>query len=370
LPGTALNEVNELRKWMKCIAALLCCMLLLAALSACGQKEEEVSTTPSVTTTPSPSPEPEPEPEPGPVNPLTGLPIQEELLTQRPVAVMINNIKRAVPQVGISKADIIYECTVEGGITRMMAVTTDYASLPVIGSVRSSRDYFIDFAQNHDALYVHAGGSPDAYSAIKSRNIDNMDGVNQNIPDMFYRDATRKKQMGYEHSLMTSGERIVAGIAYRGLRTEIKEGFTGPFQFVQEPYTPDGISAVSAYVPYSTVVQATFDYDEATQTYLKSEYGGPHIDGETGEQLAFTNVLILRAQHSNAKDDKGRIDVTFTGTGSGYYLTHGKAVEIQWSKADRDAVMQLTTTDGKPLEMNPGKSYISVVPTTAEVTLE
>lgn len=124
---------------------------------------------------------------------------------------MINNIKVACPQEGIAQADILYECLVEGGLTRLMAVISDYTSIGVLGSVRSARDYYIDMAQNHDAIYIHAGGSPQAYAELYARNIDYICGVNMYTPNTFYRDNTRMNQMGYEHSLMTTGDGLRSG---------------------------------------------------------------------------------------------------------------------------------------------------------------
>jgi hypothetical protein len=90
---------------------------------------------------------PEEEPEPEFLNPLTGLPISEEDVGNRPIAVMLNNIKAALPQYGISSADIIYEVPAEGGITRMLAIYQSVADVGNIGSVRSTRPYYLDLAQ-------------------------------------------------------------------------------------------------------------------------------------------------------------------------------------------------------------------------------
>ena len=142
-------------------------------------------------------------------------------LVNRTVAIMINNIKNSLPQEGICDGDIYYERSAEGGITRIMMLVSDYEKLGTVGSIRSSRDYFVDFLANHDAIYVHAGGSAQAYEKIIWRKINNLDGVNQYAPNTFWRDNTRMYSMGYEHSLMTSGEGIAAGIALKGYRTEL-----------------------------------------------------------------------------------------------------------------------------------------------------
>ena len=84
---------------------------------------------------------------------------------------MINNHKAARPQSGLQEAYIVYEFMVEGGITRMMALYRDNASAK-IGSVRSSRHYYLDYVLENDAMYFHWGGSPQAYSDMKALKIE------------------------------------------------------------------------------------------------------------------------------------------------------------------------------------------------------
>ena len=74
-----------------------------------------------------------------------------------------------------------------------------------IGSVRSTRSYYLDIAQGHDALLLHAGASEMAYADIKTRC--DRSGCNQRGYEgsLYYRDAERRKNNGLEHSLMTDG---------------------------------------------------------------------------------------------------------------------------------------------------------------------
>ena len=81
--------------------------------------------------------------------------------TDRPIAVMIDNHKGAMPQAGLNDAYMVYEIIVEGGETRLMALFKG-ANLDKIGPVRSSRHYFLDYALENDAIYVHFGWSPQA----------------------------------------------------------------------------------------------------------------------------------------------------------------------------------------------------------------
>lgn len=305
-------------------------------------------------------------------NPLTGLAATKDVSNNRPIAVMINNIEYAMPQVGISKADVLYECLAEGGITRLVMVTCDYDAIETIGSVRSSREYYIDFAKNHDAIYVHAGGSDEAYSQIHSRAIDHLDGVRTdsrtgiNVSgQVFYRDQDRLATMAYEHTLMTSGQRILDGIATMGYRTTLNEGFTDPMLPVDWGWSValNGDDAKHIKIPYRGSAHTTeYEYNPKACNYSRFQFNHQeHIDGATGNQLTFKNILLLEMTHSSKGDDKGRLNVYTTGSGSGLYITCGKMIPITWSKDTVDSALVLKDSGGNPLVINRGKTAINIV---------
>ncbi len=301
-------------------------------------------------------------------DPLTGLPTTEALSKQRPVAVMINNAYKALPQPGISEFDMMYECLAEGGVTRLLFLTTDYADLPAVGSVRSSRDYFVDFVQNHDAIYVHAGGSQFAYVALKAWEIDNLDGVNSYFPPnvpTFYIDEERAKTMSSEHTMMTSGEGIVAGISYRKYDTVRDEDSVSSFSFVEfgenRPLT-DGEAAGHIVIPYTATQFPQYIYNTETGRYDRFQFKGEkHIDGNNDTQLSFDNVLILVCAHKNLNDAEGHIEVTTTGEGNGYYAYGGKYVRVLWSKPEHDSPLVITDLYGNELPLNCGKTAVNIV---------
>lgn len=304
-------------------------------------------------------------------NKLTGLETTEELSNIRPVGIMINNIKQATPQQGISQADVIYEVLAEGGISRLFCLFTDYASLPETGSIRSSRDYYIDLADAHDAIYVHCGGSPAAYDTLKARGTNNMDGIYFSTP--FYRNEWRKKHMGMEHSMMTTGERLVKGIEEKGYRTT--SDFKQPFSFKESVSALEGENVTDAKtiaVEFSYYAKSTFDYDETTGMYLKGQFNAPHIDSNNNAQLAFENVILLYASQGAVKnDEKGRIHVDFIGTGDGIYITNGKSEPIKWSKESRTSSYTLYKADGvTELLLNPGKTYVGLPPIGAKTDIQ
>ena len=348
--------------------AMFLAMMMLLSLAGCGKKEEPVvpAAEPEPIEEPAPEPEPEPEPEPtGPAgtNPLTGLPMEPEYENDRPVAVMFNNLKAAQPQLGISRADIIYEVPAEGGITRMLAVYQTLENVETLGSIRSARPYYIELALGHDALYVHAGGSPEAYQDLKSWKVDNMDGVNGGSDaKIFWRDAERRKTMDYEHTLVTSDEKILEYLSQGRFRTEHKEGYTYDQAFAEDGTPANGAPAADVTVKFSNYKTGTFTYDPETRLYMAGQYGTEHIDGSTNEQVSATNVLVLRTS-MKVLDSAGRLRVDLT-SGKGTFFCGGKAVDIQWSKGDRNSPLVYKLADGTPLTLGQGRSYVCIINST------
>ncbi len=328
-------------------------------------------TTEADTTTP---PETETEPDvlqtPAYLNPLTGLAAGKDLSVYRPAAIMINNIEVACPQPGIASADIIYECLVEGGFTRLMALSMDYTNLPSIGSVRSARHYYLAMAADYDALFIHFGGSTYAFDTIDEKNVDNINGIEWYAEEyVFWQDPYRKQNMGYEHSWLTNGANIAAGIKYKKYRTAVKQGVDYPVDFVAYgTETAFENAATHVHIPYSRLQITDFVYDAESETYLRYQFDGKkHIDGTTGEQLAFENLIVYYCETAPITNDAlDRIDVQTEGKGTGFYATKGTYIPITWEKDSFESSIRFYTADGEPLLINAGKTFVSVCPTYLE----
>lgn len=157
---------------------------------------------------------------------LTGEPVAEVQGRRRPVAVMLSNIISACPQSGISRAGVIYEAPVEGGITRLMGLFENYDDLEKIGSVRSCREYYVYLAAGFDALYYHYGQAAYAIPLLESDHIDNVNGMEYS-EQVYYRTSDRPSP----HNAYLDAAGIAAGIDLCGYRTSYKDGYDGFFQF-------------------------------------------------------------------------------------------------------------------------------------------
>ena len=362
---------------IKFIGTTLLTTALLLSLTACGggkapettppettpeQVETIAPVKPEVTPEIQPESQPEPAPEVDPfTNPLTGETGEVELASDRPVAIMLNNLKKALPQAGISQADVIYEIPVEGGITRMMALFQSLDGIEEIGTVRSARDYYVSLAVGHDAVFFHAGGSPQAYTALQEWKVDRYDGVNGPYgADLFWRDAQRKAKAGTEHSMMTSAESIVANLSSSSLRTEHNSNFNHVWTFTSEAAT--GETANTITVPFSTLKNTVFTYDSATGNYLVNQYNAPYVDANDGQQVSVKNVLVLYTDVDPIPGDTaGRLTIRTTGKGSGILARDGVMQEITWKRDSRNDMLHFYDAAGDKVALSVGSSYINIL---------
>lgn len=376
---------------MKRTLALLMslCLLLCGCQSQPEQKETTAQTTaaaaettaaataePTTEPTTGPTEEPAAEPTSAPTeppilyrHPLTGEAL-EAPFGERPVAVVINNIRQAQPLHGIGEADILYEITAEGGgsITRCLAVFTDLEKAEKVGSIRSARTYLIDLARAHDAVLVHCGGSEYAYDELKQTGWDNLDQMYNG--SYFYRDTARQNSgYAFEHTLFAKGEKLLEGIAKKKYDTDFDREVTAVFA---EDATPDGESAATIEIGfYKNGKRTVLEYDRTAGVYYAQQkwrnssgnysYTGAFADKNTGETLPFENVFIL---YMKTTSDGYRMFTEQVGSGEGYYACGGKIVPIKWSRESTDSPFVYTLTDGTPLTQGIGKTYVGILPGT------
>ena len=355
-------------------ASLAALAALLLLLPACGAPEPEPTPTPTPTPVATPTPEPTPTPYNGPVSPLSGLPMGEEWVNRRPVAVMLNNLKEALPQLGQSSADIIYEVPAEGGITRMLGVYQSLDGVGTIGSIRSARPYYLELALGHDAIFLHAGGSVDAYDKIRQWGVPALDAVNGPYlggspgSNLMWRDPERRKSYSLEHTVVTTGETIMELLPTYSLRLEHEEGYTYDMDFVSDGTPANGAPAGTITVPVSHYKTGVFTYDEDSGLYLVEEYGQPYLDGNTGEQVGVTNVVVLKTACRYTGDSLGHITVDLDGEGTGYFACGGQAIEIAWSKDAPYGQLRYYDLGGSPLSFGVGRTYVVIVPLDCDIS--
>ena len=165
----------------------------------------------------------------------------------------------------------------------------------VNGDVTGAYSWWSYMAQSYGAVYIHFGGSVPAYEAIAARSeLLEIDGIGGGWKGaLFDRDPGRKAQLGSEHSVYTTGARLLEGLPKLG-RELTQTGNPSAFTFADTSSAASGESGVRVQFSYSENHRPWFAYDAASGEYLRFEYGKPQIDGLTGDQIAVKNVLLLR----------------------------------------------------------------------------
>ncbi len=345
---------------MKRFTALLLILLMtFTLLCSCAKEQPAESSEPEAVISQS-----EPEPEPEKIyNPLTGLSgFNAAAVGKRPVAVMINNIVTALPQYGICAADIMFEIPVEGEITRMMAVYSDYTAMSNVCSIRSCRYYYPIFALGLDAIYLHWGIDEDyASPVVYDLGVDRLDGDALGDP-LFGRDPNRTEIYDWEHTGYLEASLLPQYIEEYEFRTDKQEQYATAFKFLDEgaAIKPSANNCDTAVLNFSSSYFSTFTYDAEQKVYYKQHSGSPHMDQASGEQLNYTNIFVLETDIGLLDDGYHRY-VDWSG-GTGYYISNGAYIEITWEKADEFApiIIKYAST-GDEVVVNAGKSYIGII---------
>jgi len=287
----------------------------------------------------------------------------------RPYAVMINNNHAAWPQCGVQDAYLVYEIIVEGGITRMLALYKDQDTAK-IDSVRSARHYFIDYALENDAIFVHWGGSPQAYSRLNS-GIDSLDGIALE-GSVFFRDTSLDRD--YEHTGFTSMENVKEYAEDKGFARDTNKDLLLNYsaEEIDMASLEGAKQANDVDIEYSDYHSTNYVYDAENKVYKRSMSGKANVDLETGEQYTAKNIIIYKVRNYTLNDgeNKGRQELDNIGTGDGYLVTGGYVVPIKWEKESESAQTVYTYTNGEEIKVNDGNTFIQICPIDAEIEIK
>ena len=283
----------------------------------------------------------------------------------RPIAIMIDNHKGAWPQVGLNKAYSVYEIIVEGGETRLMALFKG-VDLEKIGPVRSARHYFLDYALENDAIYVHYGWSPKAQSDISSLKVNNINGISESS-ERFW----RTKQKSAPHNVLTSTKDILEIANEKKYKTTSSKESVLNYTF-DEVNLEEGISAINVTIPYSDLHTVNYKYNPETKRYTRYARNVKQTDMETKEDITTKNIIITFAKNTQLKDNenKDRQDLKDVATNDGYYITNGKAIKIKCIKNSRTSQTIYKDLDGNEIKVNDGNTYFNICPIDSNVTFE
>ena len=308
---------------------------------------------PTATATPTPDPR---------YNPLTGLKVEDEaMLHRRPIHARIGNDTGIRPQEGLGAADVVYEDIMDGwALTRFTAVFLS-EDPPCIRPLRSARLVNLELAPQYDAALVHTGASDRIRWMLSQSTICDL--------DEFFHPQPYSILKGYDWRgrFYTDPERVHAYLKKQGKELDaLKPGLGFEFSQEGEP-APTGTVAESAHIPLPKLCVVDWKYDAEQGVYLRWVANEPHLDGNTGQQIAVSNVIIQYAAHEATdivEDSLGNtaIRIVLQGEGPVQICRDGVMIEGKWQRHDLEEFTRFVDADGQPIPLKPGKTWVQFVP--------
>lgn len=287
---------------------------------------------------------------------LTGLPVSPAMNKLPVTGVMIENSVQARPQAGLGQAGVVFEAIAEGGITRFLALYQDTAPANV-GPIRSARPYYEQWALGFDAGYAHVGGSPEALADIKAWGVRDL--------DQFYNSGSyhRISSRAAPHNVYTAIGTLQQLETAKGYTSSNFSGFVRKAESPAKQVTAKTIDMKLSGPTYDI----HYDYNPATNSYLRSEGGAAHVDANTNAQISPKVVIGLVMNYSLEKD-RYHSDYATLGDGMAYIFQDGTVTAGHWHKPDAKTQFTFTDDAGKTIKLNPGLTWLTAVSAPTKVT--
>lgn len=337
------DRAGSPRRFVRIVAVLVPALLL----SACSGAAPETTPSPSAAGWDSTYAEPDPVV----LAPLRGTEAAPGSLAHPSLAVKIDNHVAARPQIGLERADIVFEELVEGGITRYVAVY--HSDVPdAVGPVRSIRPMDPDIMSPFGGIAAFSGGAEAFLVMIKAAPVFSaiFDYDNTGI---FSRTSTKSAP----HNVILKAKELV------GRHTDL------PAPAQQFAYAPsvatssamvDGTPIGAINTRFSNARWPGWTWDAAGASYLRSQESAPDVDGN-GAQLVATNVVTLRVDIDNKYGSIPK--TTMIGSGEASVSAGGQTVSATWLKDSPVTPIRLVDDNGVTIRLAPGNTWIELVPT-------
>jgi Protein of unknown function (DUF3048) N-terminal domain/Protein of unknown function (DUF3048) C-terminal domain len=268
----------------------------------------------------------------------------------RPVlAVKIDNVGPARPQVGVDAADVVYVEEVEYGLTRLMAMYSSH--LPAtVGPVRSARSNDIELLASYGRpVLAFSGANTGVAAEVAAADI--VDASADLLPAYFFRDSTGGRVI--PHNLFLTPAALLAGHPSSPSRDV-------GFRFGTAAAGGTVASEVSVRYP-----AAAYTFDYAAGRYLLTLDGTPDVEA-SGYRLGPTNVILQYVAVHNDRyvDVNGavsRYSVT-VGGGRGTFYRGGREFPVTWSRPVAGGPTHFHYADGTDVRLGVGQTWVLLVP--------
>jgi hypothetical protein len=321
--------------------------------------------TPTATIEASPTPKPTPKTVPAP---LTGRRVEPNVAQRHPIAVMIDDLSPARPQSGFNAASVVFQAPAEGGIPRYMMVFQDRVPKSV-GPVRSARYYYVAWASQWRAMYVHVGGSPQAMQTLAAQGHGQLV---YNADEFRYggKYLWRVHERLAPHNVYTDGKRLrqlLRRVGAADAKVQRAWRFASDKALARRPV---GGRLEMGY-PANHI---RYDYDRTTNTYKRSvTKEGPQIDAADHRRVAPKNVVIMIVRFGPLNDghpEKHRLEANVLGSGQAWIATNGRTIKGTWRKASLTGPLRFFDSKGKAVTLTVGQTFVQVMRTGSIITIK
>jgi len=282
--------------------------------------------------------------EPEPTSPFTGERLGDGWPDNAPFVVKIDNTEDGGPQIGLDRADLVVEETVEGGATRLAGVF--YSDLPdEVGHVRSMRATDIGIAKPASAHLVASGAAPQTLDRLEDAQVPVI--TEDGGGEAFSRQDDKAAPYNVIVNLAEAAEGIDAA----------KPG---------EPYLPFAEGEDDATTPQEKASAASVRFSNFhTTEWTKGDDGWSRTDGLADPEFTADHLLVLFAEEKDAgyTDPGGNPvpETDFVGKGRAVTFTADGVVEGVWTKEDYGSPIVLRDGEDRPITLAPGKTWIELV---------
>lgn len=324
---------------------------------------------------PEPTPTPSPTADTTPRWPLTGIPLTAND-DPKHIAVMVKTAgtKKDPQNRGLNDADIVFVEADgyhdppyhEQNLRYVPVFHSKYAAAEA--SVRSMRPVDAPLLAPITGIIGSSGGTEwvQAYMAGFS------DYLVTDLPDI------KVKSDAYTHVGGVASFRSV--VAHPALLAKLTKKFQdGPQQSYfpwaatdDQVSTANGQGATTITVPWMAkhTYEVKYTWDATKGVYLRSTPWGKHVL-KNGDRVTANNVMIIGAKTTEGHiDHAGKVTAggshaepiyyIINGTGSFSYAAKGKYVSGTWTKGAVNEPFVFTLSDGSPLRMAPGRTFVEV----------
>lgn len=308
-----------------------------------------------------------PENFPDNVNPLTGLTVSDpSILQRRPVMVKVSNFPReGRPHAGLSQADIVFDYSTGEGANRFLALFYGQNSTQV-GPIRSGR--YID----GDLVSMYQGVIGLMYAWEPEMNyIYNMLGNSRVLQGSEYTcPSICNKELGIsEISWFADTAELTTRYEKSASALKSKPELNG-MAFTTIP-PEGGAEATDFTMHFGSMNESQWKYDTTSKKYLawiddklddKNYRMIPWVDRNNNQQLAFSNVVVIFANHTtyNADDTVIKVDL-IGGAGKMLLFRDGKMYEGIWQGYSGVAPIKLLDSERNVIELQPGNTWYCIV---------